>query len=609
MPPTRAILFFAWAGFDSPERAFWRQLDHGLTRRGHRLVLATPYPPPAEPPDVDHITVPRMLDDLSPIECARLGAIDVSALGLDVDALLERDTRWNGPALLPAIADGRRRAIAAVAAFWRAVLADTQPAAVVVWNGQHVPELILHALCRRYGCPVLFVERAPIPHVLFADPSGLLTASGVAARKEWNISDPARWNAAADRVIDRLRAGNLTAWEQPASRGSNDLRRRLGVPAGRKLLLFAGQVDEDTQCFLFSPHFPSNIAAFEAFLGALRRHGDVFVLGKQHPRSATPADAYRAALERSGVHGVWCEDLSIDDALGACDRVCAVNSTVLYEALARGLPVLVLGEWLLMGREAATELAAADVLPAAVAHWLSGDGHIEQQAAWRRSLAFLLSECLYALDPSEFGNDIAGADALAARLADLARRGVGCHWPTRERARGLAATAAAPVASAPWWDPWQWERQAAERNGETTADIEARANRWREAMVMRHLVFTARAAASRGRPLMIWGAGAAGQAAASLLAAIDASPVAYIDSKLEPRGTETRDGRLICGPDVLAGSVVSSRPFVVVASIYFAEIVPRLDALGYRATADYFVFETAVLDEVTAMAMRPEVAC
>jgi hypothetical protein len=581
VPPARTVLVFAWTRFDPIEADFWRRLDRSLAARDLRLMLAAPASPPAGFP-VATMTVPRWLDELSPLDCDGLGSIDVATLGFDESALLARETHWSGPALMAAVEDGRRLAMASFAAFWASTLSGLRPAVTVIWNGEHVPELLLKALCRLGDCPTLVVERGPIPRTLFVDEEGLLTSSRIARSGAWPpAAEP--WRTIADRVAARLACGNLTAWEQPPARETPSLRATIGARADQTVLLFAGQVDADTQRFLFSPHFPDNVSAFRAFLRALRGRDDVFVLGKQHPYSQTPARVYAEALAESRVPGAWRSDLAIDDALSVADRVAAVNSTVLYEGLARGRPALVLGQWLLSGRGAAEEIDSADALPAAVARWLAGAGAARQQHAWRAGLAHLLSTCLYAIETPEVAGDRPGADDLADRLA---RRAAGQSWQPPDALLPVLLPRGSVLGS-DWWHDEPWTAAADERRR-----LQAATEVWRIAMRLRPVILRARAAAAGGRPLVIWGTGEAARLTTSLLADHGLAPDAYADS----HGGATRHvaGRPVLGPTTLRGRGAQP-PYVVIASVRHAEITPALLALGFAESEDFAVVDGAAL--------------
>lgn len=486
----RCVLFAAWARFDAAEVRFWRALAEGLRRRELRLVLATSG---TCPPDlgVEHVTMTSTLDALWPGGEGLHGRLDPAALGLDAEQLLARETAWSGPAIAPAMAATRREGLALLAAERLHYLQTLAPALTVIWNGQHVAELILAAASRQGGAPVLYAERAPITDALFVDDEGLSSASRVAAARPWP-PPPAAWRDCAAAVSRRITEMRATWWEQPASRagGAAALRATLGIPPDARVVLFAGQVDQDTQAFLFAPRHASNLDAFDSLLAALATEPGIYVLGKQHPKSRTPAARYRERLAASGLQGAWRDDVSIDDALAVADRVCAVNSTVLYEALAWQRPVLALGDWLLSGQGVAYEPALDG--PGVVAAWLRADGFTARQERWLEAMGHLLGESVYAFDETGTRLGLHGADELAERMA---ARAAATGWQLPESLRAALLAPRPPACWSPA-DP-QWASKAVR--------LAERIEAWHHALSLRYALLPAVEAAQHGRRVMVLG--------------------------------------------------------------------------------------------------------
>lgn len=569
----------AWPQFDAAEVAFWQRLRDSLAAHTLQLVLASTGTPPSGL-DIPHLPVVPSIDAYWPGRRLAPG-LSLEDVRLDAATLLAREAAWGAPSLLPSIDAFRRGAMDAVTGYWTETLLVLQPAVVVIWNGQHVSELILDAVCRACAVPVLYVERAPIPQALFADDRGLSAASAVARQDSWTVP-AAEWLDRAAAVVRWLTAGQRTWWEQPASRsdGAAALRRELGIPDGARVVLFAAQIDQDTQQFLFSPHFDSNLAAFAWLLDQLRGRDGVFVLGKHHPKSLTSPTEYERVLAQSGVNGVWRTDLAIDDALAIADRVAAVNSTVLYEALARDRPVLALGEWLLRGRGAGWDIRDRDRGREAVDAWWVAAGAGGRQSAWRETLAFLLSRSLYTWAPELDAVGVPGAPALAARIAALAPRLDGRTIPPALVDRWIDARSRRPA----------WTLA-----GEDVAPDHAR--EWQRAHTLRHQLLHAGAAVRRGRRLVVWGAGTAGRAADELLAQAGVRVAAFVSTS--PDRTHV-DGRALLSPDDLMAA--PARDFVLVASQAAEQIVPLLASLGFTPSQDYSVLD---VDQLATAAVTP----
>ncbi|HUU36274.1 MAG TPA: glycosyltransferase [Vicinamibacterales bacterium] len=108
----------------------------------------------------------------------------------------------------------------------------------------------------------------------------------------------------------------------------------------------------------------------------------------------------------------------------------------------------------------------------------------------------------------------------------------------------------------------------------------------------------ARASAGRVRPLWIWGAGAAGRRVLARLRSAGGRAARFVDSD------ESQAGTMCAGVPVTAPAELvraADRPFVIVASMHAAAIVPLLASLGWRASHDYHVADVeAVLPPVAA---------
>ena len=575
----RTVLFFAWAQYDAAETEFWQELRRSLASYGLHLLIVSPNLPPAGF-DVEHFAFVPTIDALWPSHDSQ--PISVAALGLDADALLAREQEWSGPTLVEGVRRLRRHALSAIALHAVRLLSAVQPVCALIWNGQHVAEMILDAALRHGRTPVLYVERAPVPRALIVDERGLSAASALAAEPQWPIPGEA-WLRLAGDISARVAGGALTWWHQPGNRGVDWWRRELRIGPGRQVLLFAGQVDEDTQRFLFSPIFTDNLDAWQWLLQALAGRHDVFVLGKQHPKATMPPEAYRRTLQASELAGAWRSDVSIDDALAVADRVVAVNSTVLYEALARDLPVLALGDWLLKGRGVAHEVRSRESGTPVVDAWLADEGADARRRRWRECLGYLASRSIYAYEEEAVRQGSLGPRDLASRIAACASTAV---WqPPSEVLQLLFGSRS----TRPWRNLGDPDRSPSV----------GPSDEWQAAHTLRHCLLQARAAARRGRRVVIWGAGRAGRIVRELLADAGVAVAAFVSSHETPGHV---DATPVIAPDGLETEPV--RDFVVVASLAAAEIVPQLTGRDFRDGDDVVAIDCERLLDLTTPAAR-----
>ncbi|MBF0519278.1 MAG: glycosyltransferase [Nitrospirae bacterium] len=91
------------------------------------------------------------------------------------------------------------------------------------------------------------------------------------------------------------------------------------------------------------------------------------------------------------------------------------------------------------------------------------------------------------------------------------------------------------------------------------------------------------------RQIYIWGAGTAGKITLSILSRLNILPTAFVDSDKNKWGSKT-EGLTVYSPDekVINIDETSPRPFIIVASLYFREILIELKRAGYINRNDFF---------------------
>ena len=428
-PDRPAILAHARGRMYASECAFWDGVRAGARDHGGDLA-GIAHHTPAEACDVPVLCVRNGLDGWPAVDaCSGWSAIMPGDQAIDADVadeseLLEIARFWQGEEPPP---DARHltrlRALRRFARVYTHALGWLRPSFALIWNGYHPQARVLAGLCERAAIPTHRCERGPIPGTLHTDANGILGASSI-ARAHINDLRPSRAALCiAQETADRLARGTRTWWTQPEP-PPGDVRSRFGVHATDRMLLFAGQVGRDVQARWFGSGHASNADAFRAFLRALPRdRADLFVLGKHHPQSDTPPAVYRRVLEDEATNaawrGAWVDDVPLHDALRRCDGAAAVNSTVLAEACARGLPVLQMGESILSNKQIAFGLHEAEA-------WIDCACTRERRANLQTTLAALVDDDkaarplggLWSMTPA---SGRAGPRELGAHLASIAR--------------------------------------------------------------------------------------------------------------------------------------------------------------------------------------------
>lgn len=407
------------------ETGFWERLRDALRGRGFELFLVAHHAPKSSA-DVPVLVARNGLDQV-PDGGGYQGwsAFLPSVDGLNEEMLLEREEFWRGPSPSNEGFVERREALRFYYYFYASLLRWLRPTLVAIWNGEHPQELILRALCVENNHPVLFIERGPFKETIQIDAEGILGCSSIAkaSKWEWGIaSDRGKWERVVKDLCKRYKHDEETWWDQPDGIGSEQLRTKLGISAHQKVVLFVGQIDNDTQSLLCSPHFATNLNAFRWLCESLRPFEDIFVLGKHHPKSTSEPDAFTRAIEETiGARGTWLSNVAITDCLALADSVVAVNSTVLYEALLLEKPILMLGQSLLSHKGIAYELRDISYSERIIQQWLDKDGWQEKLKKWHEYSAYLLADHLISMKKPDELNGLHGADACADYFARHAR--------------------------------------------------------------------------------------------------------------------------------------------------------------------------------------------
>ncbi|QWR78765.1 glycosyltransferase [Candidatus Magnetomonas plexicatena] len=91
------------------------------------------------------------------------------------------------------------------------------------------------------------------------------------------------------------------------------------------------------------------------------------------------------------------------------------------------------------------------------------------------------------------------------------------------------------------------------------------------------------------RPVYIWGAGEAGKMTTSILSRYNIMPTGFVDNDKNKWGYLSEGLTVYCPDDkVINLTDISQRPFIIIASLYFREIIIELKRAGYINRKDYF---------------------
>jgi hypothetical protein len=220
----------------------------------------------------------------------------------------------------------------------RALLARFQPRAVFLWNGRYLPYSAVSAACEAAGQPFFTSEIGWIPGTIFLD-RGALSADTTDLLGR-TFESPAA--ADVDRAESFLRdytAGKATMVSQTVA-AADEVRQRLLGADGRFLLLYGCQVDWDTNVVIGARRFHSNEAAVSFLMACASAIPGARVVVKTHPLdSDKKEDRLRGIV---GDRGAVVSDTHPHTLIEAADCVAVRNSTLGFEALCYGKPLMLL---------------------------------------------------------------------------------------------------------------------------------------------------------------------------------------------------------------------------------------------------------------------------
>ena len=335
MVDTRAILFVC----ESYYLKFYRPLADRLTRSGFMPVWVS-LDGAAQWPSA-------YLDPSSAIE-SLVGLGDFSCTSEEVDALcaFERAV-FEGPQLFKdnyhytlntvRTAERARRLAAVWYDFTLALLLRFRPTAVFLWNGRYLPYSAVSAACATAGQSFLTSEIGWIPGTIFVDRGPLSTdTADLTGRNFGSVAgaDTAR----ADAFLHDYRARKATMVSQALGSPSEVRRQLLGD--GKFILLYGCQVDWDTNVVIGARRFRTNESAVAFLIECADAVPGARIVVKTHPLdSQKTEDRLR---EMVGHRGAVVSDVHPHTLIEAADCVAVRNSTLGFEAMCYGKPVIAL---------------------------------------------------------------------------------------------------------------------------------------------------------------------------------------------------------------------------------------------------------------------------
>jgi len=267
----------------------------------------------------------------------------------EVDRYIEREALWAETSFTAKQSTQLQEAAEACFKLLNLLFNSNQLSLCVIYNPNRVSSMILEKIALAHKVPIRYIERGFLPGYYHWDPRGMLVDSELSLSTSLEELDTRPISTETVATLDQLSSKVDSWWQQGQAQGENALRKALNIPVNATILFFPGQVDADTQNFLYSPYFNSTLEAWSWLVNRVAQEKDVYLLGKHHPMSSATKDAFEQVATKQP-NTAWLSDLSISDCLALCDVVISVNSTVISEALLRKIPVVQLGQSVFTGK-------------------------------------------------------------------------------------------------------------------------------------------------------------------------------------------------------------------------------------------------------------------
>lgn len=298
---------------------------------------------------------------------------------------------------------GRRaRVQRRVAATLERVIDEQAITALFIWNGAGMIGASAAMIARRRGLPVLFAENGYFPDTLQLDPRGVNYASSATqiAREQryrgYRAPEPvAAPPATAPRIapikpsrasrvlpeVKRLLTPAAWSWLKPVL----DAKLPRQLPKELPAYLFVPlQVSKDSQLMQYSPLIGNDFGLLLDRLSAALRElrPDWVIVVKPHPAEHRRVQRqYQRWLQR-WPNVVFATEPPSTALIAGCEAVVTVNSTVGFEGVVGGKPVVTLGENFYCFAPLVHPVPALDALPGVLATALANPPDAEARRAF-----------------------------------------------------------------------------------------------------------------------------------------------------------------------------------------------------------------------------------
>ncbi len=276
------------------------------------------------------------------------------------------------------------------------------PEIIFVWNGLNPAQKALSILSEHFEIPCYYMERGLMPNTLCVDNSGVNFASHIAGNG-WN---PEKIPIPSDsdlKLLEQdfatLHKNQDTVVKTGKKLSTKQIKEQLSIPKTARIILFALQIERDSNIVFYSPHYKSMKKIIKDILCAMENIEEVFLIIKPHPENF---DDKKSIIGLDTKNAILSEDISLHSLIDIANVVICVNSTVGLEALTQKKQVIVLGNAIYSHKKFTKDLNDKTTLSDLIKQALSDSENKKfNSAEFNRFIVYLKKHCLFNLDPQD----------------------------------------------------------------------------------------------------------------------------------------------------------------------------------------------------------------
>ena len=276
------------------------------------------------------------------------------------------------------------------------------PCTVFSWNSCTLPVNILSRLANEKDLPVFYLERGLLPETVVVDSVGVNYGSHIAGDKWQRVHAPvpdSKENELADRFCRQLEECRATIVPSGRDMEDGNIRTELGIPADASVLLFALQIEKDSNIISYSPFYKSMPEIISDLAEVVERIEKLYVIIKPHPEDKDRLEELRKLCSDKLFIS---PDYGLQPLFNVADLVMAVNSTVGLEALTRRKQVIVLGKAVYGEKGFTFDLNSPERLEQTIREALEcAEKGVFNEKEFKRFLVYLLKRCLFSLNEED----------------------------------------------------------------------------------------------------------------------------------------------------------------------------------------------------------------